>query len=597
MAAMLKLFGSVRFQVILFAILVVLAGNLTLNFFLTRNAEQMLISEKQEKLDNLAHSLVKNYDFYFDPVDGELRKQAQAQFKSYKGEEPKTEDDIFASLVAMRTKSFLTSIVENSTKLFGDEIGAGFYIQNQQRIYGFLEEPAMYPYRKLIATMPIGSDGSFVWVEESYRNINLKLDELQHRTNMITGLVIVLLLLFSFLFGFSFTNRIKGILRGLKSLETNLDSPLPAISGELGEISNGITQLAQSLVLSRTRSDLILNNAATAMISIDTQKHVLFFNQAAVDHLDIPSNEFTIDRIYSTLGPMIQNVVSRALKAGHSFSFDNYPVTLPTKQKFFHIVIKSHLDPTGEQNALITLDDVTENVKLIREAEKNESLRMLGMFTTGIAHEIRNPLTSVKGFVQLLGRKVASVSGTDRMVQLISREIERLEGLLKDLITYAKPSKTNCEWIQVSDIVSVIESLLKERIQQRKVQLHISSLERYEVFADQRKMHQVLFNLILNALQAVSIGEGVVQIYTEQHGESLKICVKDNGYGIEKEEFGKIFTPFFTTKDKGTGLGLAISRRMMEDMEGSITFDSVCGEQTVFCIEFTKWRQSASSLS
>ncbi len=231
----------------------------------------------KEKLDNLAHSLVKNYDFYFDPVDGELRKQAQAQFKSYKGEEPKTEDDIFASLVAMRTKSFLTSIVENSTKLFGDEIGAGFYIQNQQRIYGFMEEPTMYPYRKLIATMPIGSDGSFVWVEESYRNINLKLDELQHRTNMITGLVIVLLLLFSFLFGFSFTNRIKGILRGLKSLETNLDSPLPAISGELGEISNGITQLAQSLVLSRTRSDLILNNAATAMISIDTVKERTIF--------------------------------------------------------------------------------------------------------------------------------------------------------------------------------------------------------------------------------------------------------------------------------------------------------------------------------
>jgi signal transduction histidine kinase len=219
---------------------------------------------------------------------------------------------------------------------------------------------------------------------------------------------------------------------------------------------------------------------------------------------------------------------------------------------------------------------------------------MLGMFTTGIAHEIRNPLTSVKGFVQLLSKKVSTDSGSVRMIQLISREIDRLEELLKDLITYARPSKTIQEWVSLSELLNIIENLLKDRIQQRKTEFQIPDMDSVEIYADQRKVHQVLFNLVLNAIQAVPIGEGIVTICTKIESDTLWICVQDNGYGIREEDIGKIFTPFFTTKDKGTGLGLAISRRMMEDMEGKISFESDTQlHKTEFRIGFSKWRTSS----
>ncbi len=591
--AMLKFFGSVRFQVIIFTILVVVSGNVVLNFFLTQNAKEMLILEKQEKIENVGHYLVKEYNRYFVGEQSQVYQLAKEQHARYTGAEPKTVEDIYHNLLKQKIRPTLHGIIETSSSLFSEEGGAGFYIRSQNRVYGFQEKSDLYPYDKIVATVPISNDGSFVWVEESTRNLDEKVALLQHRTNSITIFVIGIILLFAFLFSFSFAGKIKRILRGLKILEQDLHVPLPSMNGELGILSEGINQLAQSLILSRTRSDLILNNASTAMISLDQNHKILFYNQAALELLQIQEKQLHIQTIYSLLGPVLENAVTRAFENKHTFSFDNFPVRLPSMQKYFHIVVACHFDPENKRTVLITLDDVTENVKLIREAEKNESLRMLGMFTTGIAHEIRNPLTSVKGFVQLLGKKVSDEPGNVRMIQLIGREIDRLEDLLKDLITYARPSKTNNEWIPLSDLVGIIENLLKERIQQRKAQFQMEGIESIELFADQRKVHQVLFNLVLNALQAVRIGEGVIKLYGVAESDAFWICVQDNGYGIREEDVGKIFTPFFTTKDKGTGLGLAISRRMMEDMEGLIDFKSDPDQQiTVFRIGFTHWRKA-----
>ncbi len=588
---MLKLLGSVRFQVILFTLLVVVSGNVTLNLFLTQNAKEMLILEKQEKIEKVGHYLVKEYKRYFVGEQSQIYQLAKEQYARYKGTEPKTVEDIYHNLLKQRIRTTLSGIIETSSSLFSDQGGAGFYIRSQNRIYGFNEHTDHYPYQKLIATVPISNDGSFVWVEESYKDLDAKIAHMQHRTNTVTIFVIGLILLFASIFGWSFSNRIKRILRGLKTLERDLHVPIPLMNGEMGIISDGINQLAQSLILSRTRSDLILNNASTAMISLDQDNTILFYNKAALELLNLKQDQLSTQTIYSLLGPVLENAVNRTFENHHTFSFDHYPVRLPSAQKYFHIVITSHFDPEKKKTVLITLDDVTENVKLIREAEKNESLRMLGMFTTGIAHEIRNPLTSVKGFVQLLGKKVQTDSGSVRMIQLISREIDRLEDLLKDLITYARPSKTVQEWVSLSELLVIIENLLKDRIQQRKTEFQILNMGSIEIYADQRKVHQVMFNLVLNAIQAVPIGEGSVTICAKTESDTLWICVQDNGYGIREEDVGKIFTPFFTTKDKGTGLGLAISRRMMEDMEGKISFESDAQlHKTEFRIGFTKWR-------
>jgi signal transduction histidine kinase len=120
-------------------------------------------------------------------------------------------------------------------------------------------------------------------------------------------------------------------------------------------------------------------------------------------------------------------------------------------------------------------------------------------------------------------------------------------------------------------------------------------LDDLELFIDRRQMYQVFFNLILNAIQAVPPQDGIIKLRAEKQEHYVDLVVEDNGRGIEKSDFGKIFTPFYTTKDKGTGLGLAISRRMIDDHEGKILFDSVAGEGTSFRIRLFKYRTRKSN--
>jgi two-component system sensor histidine kinase AtoS len=172
--------------------------------------------------------------------------------------------------------------------------------------------------------------------------------------------------------------------------------------------------------------------------------------------------------------------------------------------------------------------------------------------------------------------------------KLVLREIDRLESLIRDLLVYARPSKPNLERVPVEPIVETILQMLEARIKQKRIQVDLKGLENLEVYADRRQLHQILFNLMVNSIQAIKPENGYLLIEAKVLEETIELTVQDNGIGIDTSEQQKIFTPFFTTKDKGTGLGLAISRRMMEDLEGSIRFESIPGEITRFILTFSK---------
>jgi len=172
------------------------------------------------------------------------------------------------------------------------------------------------------------------------------------------------------------------------------------------------------------------------------------------------------------------------------------------------------------------------------------------------------------------------------------KEIERLESLIKDLIIYAKPSKPNVEWINVVGICEDVIQILSQRISQKKINLNINLPNGLYVKGDRKQLFQVFFNLTLNAIQAVKPEIGVINIYADidKERDSIRIVIEDNGIGIPSEDLNKIFTPFFTTKDKGVGLGLAISRRIMNDNDGKLTFESKYGEGTKFVLELPEYK-------
>lgn len=586
---MKKLFYSTRFQVIIFMIVVVILGNTVLGYILAKEATQKLIEGKQDELYTEAKLLSK---IYLSLVKPRIEMLALEQYNAQKTEKKRSYEDILKDIRA----NYLETPLRDYTKALNEsfeELGAGFYFNDLGKVIAYESNEKYIQDKKLVALVPLTQDGSFVWIEESFHNIDLKIDDIKRRAFIPLLIVILSTLLFGIVFALNFTSNIRKIKIGLLSLGKDLNYKLPNLFGEFGEISQNINNLSENLLKSRSRSELILASTKTGMISLQANYEIVFINKSALDILELKEEENGA-KIIDLLGSLVKEGFNQAYKNDNTLTFDSMSVKLKDgREKFLNVTISPYYDPFREKTVLITIDDVTENVKLMKEAQKNESLKMLGLFTTGVAHEIRNPLTSIKGFIQLLNRRIPPESDNKRLLTLTIKEIERLENLIKDLITYAKPSKPNFEWVNVREIVEDVMQILSLRISQKKVNLNVNLSNELYIMGDRKQLFQVLFNLILNAVQAVKFEEGVINIYTEldKDRELVKIIVEDNGIGIPSEDFHKVFTPFFTTKDKGVGLGLAISRRMVEDNEGKLSFDSEEGKGTKFILELPKFKK------
>lgn len=586
METLLKLIRSVRFQVVLITSLLVILGNGFLAVFIVRQYTESLVREKYEKLGQHARYLAQVYII----IDNNTQNNARTQFNAQnQGPDFRSYEDIYAQ----QRQEWLESPLKDHTgglMEYSQELGAGFYFSDLQRIMAFQVDPRFIEYDRLVYAVPVDPEGSFVWVEESYHNINIQFNALNQRAFQITFLIILITLFLAGLFTWSFSARMKKILNSLSSLKKDLHSPVPLLSGEFGHITDGIRSLAEALIRTRSRSELILRSAKTGMIAFDLDLNIVMINEAAEQYLECNGNTLSNLEVLDRLGHLISTTIQQAFESGNTYSFDGMRKVVESKEKYFNMTIIPNQGDSDVKMVLVTLEDVSENVKLIKEAEKNESLKMLGLFTTGVAHEIRNPLTSIKGFIQLLNKKMQDQTDNARLLHLVLREIERLENLIKDLITYARPSKPNFEWVPAGPLLDTIVQVLAPRISQKKAEVFQIELDELELFIDRRQMYQVFFNLILNAIQAVPSEDGIIKLRAEKQEHYVDLIVEDNGRGIEKSDFGKIFTPFYTTKDKGTGLGLAISRRMIDDHEGKILFDSIAGEGTIFRIRLFKYR-------
>jgi signal transduction histidine kinase len=235
-----------------------------------------------------------------------------------------------------------------------------------------------------------------------------------------------------------------------------------------------------------------------------------------------------------------------------------------------------------------------ENAKLIqregemkRKLQQAEKLASLGRFAAGLVHEIKNPLVSVKAFFQLFGDKDESEEDKVELSELASQEIIRIEGLLDNLLNFAKPSSPDFSYEDLYEVLSETVQLVKPEMSARKVALIVEKDRETlpKVKLDRKQIKQVFLNLIYNSLDAMlGGGELRIKISLDSIGKRLIAEVKDNGCGIEEKDIDKLFDPFYSTKADGTGLGLAISYNIIKNHNGDIDVQSEPGFGSTFKI-------------
>ena len=216
---------------------------------------------------------------------------------------------------------------------------------------------------------------------------------------------------------------------------------------------------------------------------------------------------------------------------------------------------------------LVVFQDLTQSIEMDRRLQRADRLAAVGRLASGMAHEIRNPLASISGSVQLL-LEGEDVSDDDRrLMQIVVREADRLSLLLTDFLSFARPAKPKCYEISVSDILDDLVDMLKTDHRFEMVDIVREYVTGLMIYADQNHLKQILLDLAINAVEAM---EGDGTLYFGVESESHSIVVEDTGPGIDESTSSRIFEPFFTTKEKGTGLGLATVYSIVEAHGGYI---------------------------
>jgi two-component system NtrC family sensor kinase len=250
------------------------------------------------------------------------------------------------------------------------------------------------------------------------------------------------------------------------------------------------------------------------------------------------------------------------------------------------------LYPLANQVAIaIENSNLYENLKksqtIMRRADR---LASLGTLIASLAHEIRNPLVSIKTFTQLLPERIEDEEFRNYFLKVASGEIDRLTGLINELLGFARPSEPRLEGEDVNALIDKMEILVATEARKKNVTLAKNyALDLPQIRVDAEQLKQVLLNILLNAIQSIK-GEGKIWIETRRVQVPIEdrvepftqIEVRDSGVGIPKENLERIFDPFFSTRTEGSGLGLAISHQIIHDHGGFISVESEVGKGTSF---------------
>ena len=221
--------------------------------------------------------------------------------------------------------------------------------------------------------------------------------------------------------------------------------------------------------------------------------------------------------------------------------------------------------------------------------ERQEKLVTLGTLAAGIAHEIRNPLTSLKARLYTLEKHLQTVPAARKDTDIINAEISRLERIVQDVLSFARPSDPKLETIAADTLLRDVQGLMSPNLERRGVQLVVDSNTQLHIRADTGHLKQVLINLVRNGAEAID-GTGTVTLRSRAaralvaggEADAVILEVSDTGKGIPPEVEKRLFDPFYSTKETGTGLGLAIAARIVERHGGTLQYQTRPGHGTTF---------------
>ncbi|MGB2698269.1 MAG: PAS domain S-box protein [Candidatus Zixiibacteriota bacterium] len=357
----------------------------------------------------------------------------------------------------------------------------------------------------------------------------------------------------------------------------------------------------------------ILHHMRSGLLTIDNSGRIIYFNKTAEDILgyrgdDVKGRKFM--DVFRERMPEFAERLQQTLKTQHMDSRSEIYITSLSGKKIPLGLSTSILgdDGIGTRGVIAVFADITQAKRLEQEIRLKDRLAAVGELSAGIAHEIRNPLASISGSVEVLKEELSSSDENGKLMELILKETGRLNLIVTEFLQYAKIGETSLKKVELVSLVrEVIELVKKHKSYHRGIQikekLRDSTLY---IWGEENQIKQLLLNLLVNALEAMEDKGGRIIIttqslsqieghyFTDEADEKvlywIPLAIQDEGKGMNEEQKEKLFWPFYSSKKDGTGLGLAIVQRLVNILEGRIEFRSQLGVGSVFVVYFKKFK-------
>jgi PAS domain S-box-containing protein len=374
---------------------------------------------------------------------------------------------------------------------------------------------------------------------------------------------------------------------------------LEASGDEFGLMSRKISQVGQQLrgvheIFSTMRENMnsVMAGLEDGLLLFTRDARAVMVSPAAEKFLGAPASEFLGRRVTDIFPP--GHPLRDAL---HIESDELSEITaeadLETGEgpKRVNVSVQAIQEAGERMGALVTLRDLDSLESIGTQLRVSERLAALGRITAGVAHEVKNPLNSMRLWLENLKESLSfdgfydGDSPSRQAVQVLDKEIDRLDQVVKRFLDFTRPMDVRLEATQLAELLKEVLEIAKPQLEKSNIQIaQLLPIDVPEVYVDRALLKQAVLNLVLNASEAMPNG-GQLRLVLSRRGEMAEITVGDTGKGIPPENQQKIFQLFFTTRPGGSGIGLASTFRIVQLHNGSIDFTSEVGRGTTFRIE------------
>ncbi|MDO7788975.1 MASE3 domain-containing protein [Desulforamulus aquiferis] len=339
----------------------------------------------------------------------------------------------------------------------------------------------------------------------------------------------------------------------------------------------------------RLQTETILRSVHHAIAITDRLGQVVLCNQALEDLVETSSKELIgRDKVYIKNLFKVQKERNDITCTDGSKAYEASFVTMKNNKRQALVHINPVFNEMGEYiGEILVGSNITELKQQQQFIQQQEKMAMLGQMASGIVHEIRNPLTTIKGFSQLI-KPLAREAKLKEYVTLIEQEANEVNKVVTDFLTFARPHTPVLKQVSLNKLVLDMKMVIESQTFLDGIELNfLLSTDEPRVMIDEQQIKQVLLNIVKNAIEAMEDTASpklVISTGIKHQEKQVFLSISDNGPGMSEETSRKIGTPFYTTKDKGTGLGLSICYQMIKEHQGRIQVTSESGEGTTFII-------------